>query len=395
MGSPKQYPTLFSALQSTNSSFAEKDLEDLQFQFEDILSSTQKKIENLEREISLTKDKQNEKPKIDIEKRKSSTDRPGKKLKVSSSKGHSSGASHQKSKNVQPQKQQTSDFSEAIVETPKFQKPDNSNRFWSYLEEYWAEISQDDITTLEDWLKVHDHDSEYQTIPPLGEHYTSKWIDEDLFEEMKEGSKSAECPKGFVDENYSNCAEKAELLAKAKEECYNIQEYVSGSLTERLVAALVKGNLMTSLDNDLDEACSSEAVAMKQNHLKPDRAVSEILEKRLLRELLHNDYLQSEDADTDTDDELLGELKMLQFSLKPISEHNKLQKTNLLSCAKAEMKKQEVKMKLQECDAKVMESYRTMAAARSKKKKLSKKEQEQILIMLRRRSCLVNELEKM
>ncbi|GFT28902.1 transcriptional adapter 3 [Trichonephila clavipes] len=93
------------------------------------------------------------------------------------------------------------------------------------------------------------------------------------------------------------------------------------------------------------------------------------------------------------EDEICQELKKLQDALKPVQEYNTIQKKKLLVLAKAEMAEQEAKKKLQEHDAKVMEIYRAVAAAR-RNKTMNKELEDQMKRTLTERQKLVEKLSK-
>ncbi|GFY79141.1 hypothetical protein TNIN_305011, partial [Trichonephila inaurata madagascariensis] len=108
--------------------------------------------------------------------KKNSDERPPKKSKDSSNKAHSS-SSNQKNKYIPPDPHQ---------EIPKPLKNDAPSRFWSFVEPYCADITQDTIRAIEDWIAPQESDEDYQEIPELGEHFSETWPLEDLKEEMIE-----------------------------------------------------------------------------------------------------------------------------------------------------------------------------------------------------------------
>ena len=64
---------------------------------------------------------------------------------------------------------------------------DAPNRFWSTIEPYCADITNEDLKVLEDIIRSHEDDVEYHKVPSLGKHYSKKWAQEDLLDEQKEG----------------------------------------------------------------------------------------------------------------------------------------------------------------------------------------------------------------
>ncbi len=72
-------------------------------------------------------------------------------------------------------------------ELPKLPKNDTANRFWASVEPYCQEVTNEDLRVLEDLLRSHEDDVEYQKVPSLGKHYSQKWAHEDMLEEQREG----------------------------------------------------------------------------------------------------------------------------------------------------------------------------------------------------------------
>lgn len=91
----------------------------------------------------------------------------------------------------QQQKLQEYEFTEEATgeaALPRIPRNDAPDRFWSSVEPYCAEITNDDLKSLEEMLTVgSDDDADYYKVPPLGKHYSLRWAHEDLQAEQKEG----------------------------------------------------------------------------------------------------------------------------------------------------------------------------------------------------------------
>ncbi|GFY72062.1 transcriptional adapter 3 [Trichonephila inaurata madagascariensis] len=119
------------------------------------------------------------------------------------------------------------------------------------------------------------------------------------------------------------------------------------------------------------------------------------LEERMRAAFVTAGLLEPDEEESKSeDDEITQELKKIQAALIPVQEYNRIQKEKLLALAKAEMAKQEVKKKLQEHDAKVMEIYRTVAAARENKT-MNKNLEDQVKKIVRERKKLEEKLSQM
>lgn len=74
---------------------------------------------------------------------------------------------------------------------PRIPKNDAPNRFWASVEPYCADITNEEVRTLEELLKPPEDEAEHYKIPPLGKHYSQRWAQEDLLEEQKDGARAA------------------------------------------------------------------------------------------------------------------------------------------------------------------------------------------------------------
>ncbi|KAG8186137.1 hypothetical protein JTE90_022725 [Oedothorax gibbosus] len=369
-----------------------KDMKCVQFQLEDILVCATKRKKHLEEAISDLENlnaKRNKRSKsTDSLEKKGSEERPPKKIKEA----------HSKSVSLAPQpKGKFIQTHYVDLDAPKIQKNDAASRFWTFLEPYCAEITQDTIRAIESWMHPQANNEKYQRIPKLGQHFASKWPLEDIIEELKEGSKSVENNKGMFTDSVTELAEVEKIINLGLDECKADPEDQYDSLINRIIYSLVGENLMTFLDDTMTEVCNGDIVINIKPCLSQTYSVFEAdtIEKRLTKDLHEIGLLElTESQSNGTNDEVLRELKILQGALQPVNEYNTLQKKKLLVSAKAEMAKQELKKKLQEVDAKVMEIYRIVAAAR-RNNSMSKKLEEQVKRTLREKKKLVEKLKNM
>ncbi|CAB4058504.1 TADA3 [Lepeophtheirus salmonis] len=222
-----------------------------------------------------------------------------------------------------------SDNSKPPQTTPKNETP---SRFWAFVEPYCAPITSDDIKLLEDLIKTHDDISDYYRIPPLGEHYASRWAGEDLENERLKGSGEEEIgEKG-------SCLPKIEDLSKDVPTFYD--------LTQRLVAGLMEENVMTPIEDSMDgrNGCD-EKDGGTVSYIKSESNTQSIsatnpnsLEARVRKELEEQGILDKSSSrkskNNDGPDEVLEELQRCQNELKAVSAHNIKQLKRLLHAAK-------------------------------------------------------------
>ncbi|KAF8792233.1 transcriptional adapter 3-like [Argiope bruennichi] len=380
---PSKFPTV---LQKRNLNV--NDLREVQFELESqliIASKRKRQLENKIFSLETLHSKKDKRSRSDSTEKRGSDERPPKKARESSSKA----SSQHKSKFIPPA------LPDPHQETPKPPKNDAPSRFWSFIEPYCADITQDIIRTIEDWINPQESDEKFYKIPELGKHFSEKWVLDDLTEEIIEGSKSVENHKGLFNGSAQDLAEIERIKKLGEDECS--LRLGNATILDRLVHSLVEENLMTELDDTMNDACDDDIIQKSKPSTvqTPSSPSNENLEKRLHAKFIESGLLEPEEEETEVcDDEVSQELKKLQGALIPVHEYNIIQKKKLLALAKAEMAKQEIKKKLQELDAKVMETYRTVANAK-RTKTMNKKLEDQIKRILRERRKLIERLSNM
>lgn len=382
-----------------------EELDSVQSDLETLLANAGKRLKQLENEIQILQNWQEKngdvkpsigkvgksgkvQPDTPVKRSKGSDDKPSKKFKESSGKGTSSSfINRPKSKITQPK---LPDDGPPMVDLSKLPKNNAVNKFWASVEPYCADITNEDLKFLEELLRSHEDDSDYFKVPALGMHYTEKWAEEDLLEEQAEGARINEKRRGTNGISETNGT--TGLLKKAESGIKD--EPLFGPLTQRLVSALIEENIMTPMDDDMEEGTSNnDTLDIEAPAISPRALAKQLnlgnpahLEKRIKRELEEQGILDGEDTfDDDPDDEILAELRKKQAELKAVSQHNIMVTKKLYKLAKEMMDKQEVKKKLSAADAEVMEAYRKIQIAKQKKKPPTKKERESVLKALKDR----------
>jgi len=282
----------------------------------------------------------------------------------------------------------------ATPEVPKPPPPKNdiTNRFWQHVEQYCQEISTDDIKVLEDLISspIND-DSDYFKIPPLGRHYTLRWAQEDLQDEQKEGIKLAEGKKKNLKTESGGTDVSDKLLREVDLNGCSDDVAPLGPLTQRLIAGLVEENvLMNDIENKaVDGLGVSRPGFMKSLGL----GSASSLEKRIKKELQEQGIMETDYNNDEDDDEILSELRRCQAELRAVLSHNSTQLNRLLTLARESLVRHDLKKKLRDADHKVIEAYRTIAAARQKKKTPSKKDKDAAWKYLKDREGIVRQLD--
>ena len=118
------------------------------------------------------------------------------------------------------------------------------------------------------------------------------------------------------------------------------------------------------------------------------------LEARVRQELAAQDIIEKPDrmAEDDESDQVLCELKKRQAELQALVALNQDMKRDLLEAAHTEMRKQELRHRVQAADAEVLEWFRKFTSYKQNKKSPSKKEREQATKALKEREAILRVL---
>ncbi|XP_050402924.1 transcriptional adapter 3-B [Patella vulgata] len=394
------------------------ELDTVQTDLETLLASAGKRLKLLESEIQILVNWQDKKDSTGNKKgtpvgkdhqqnsgkrgKGATDDKPSKKLKdVNGKASHVVATPPAKPKNKSAvSKLQEYEFSDSPRETlPKLPKNDAVNRFWQSVEPYCADITNDDLKLLEDTLKSHEEDSDYFKVTPLGKHYTEKWAEEDLMEEQTDGVK-VDKKRNSGSHNNNHIHHDSTTLLK-KLEPNNMEDSPFGQLTQRLVSALIEENIMTPIDDSMNDITGGKESADEAPAISPRTLAKQLnignpvhLERRIKRELEEQGILDFEDKEDDNpDDEILAEIRKKQSELRLLCQRNIIITRQLYCKAKEQMARQEMKKKLAAADAEVMEAYRKIQTAKQKKKTPTKKEKDAAFKALKERASIMKALE--
>lgn len=387
-----------------------EELDTLQLELETLLSSASRRLRVLEAETQILTDWQDKKGDRRFLKLGKEQE-PGtpvkhkpKKPKLEGKGSHASGQGpgRPKSRNVPP-KIQEYELTDDPVDVPRIPKNDAPNRFWASVEPYCADITTEEIKSLEDLLKTPDDEADYYKIPPLGKHYSQRWAQEDLQEEQKDGARAsmaADKKKGALGPLTELDSKDVDSLMKKSESQHDQPEdgCPFGHLTQRLLQALVEENIISPIEDSPipdKESGMDGASTSPRSQMKPFSAPhTKSLEIRIKEELIAQGLLESEDRPAeDSEDEVLAELRKRQAELKALSAHNRAKKVELLRLAKEEMNKQELRHRVRMADNEVMDAFRKIMAARQKKRTPTKKEKDQAWKALKERESILKLLD--
>uniref|UniRef100_A0A2P2I1R2 Transcriptional adapter 3-like n=1 Tax=Hirondellea gigas TaxID=1518452 RepID=A0A2P2I1R2_9CRUS len=293
------------------------------------------------------------------------------------------------------------------AEPPRPPPPRNdiTNRFWAMVDSYCQEMTADDIKMLEELIASHNDDPDVYKVQPLGKHYTLRWAQEDLMDEQKEGNKLSDGGNsGSNNHGKKKGSSSNEVPEKLLKEV-DLNHHTSGDdtaplgpLAQRLLASLVEDKLL--LQNHSPSAADSngenKGVAVGRPSFLRSLAMGSGagLDKRLRKELQDHGIIEPDHPGTEDDGEILQELKRCQGELKGVSAHNHTQLNRLLKLARDALYRHDLKKKLKDSEAKVIESYKNISSLRVKKKPLVKKDKETAWKAIKDRELIVKQLDR-
>lgn len=253
----------------------------------------------------------------------------------------------------------TSNFPSATQTTPHHHKislPKNDvpNKFWLSVEPYCMPITQEDIKMLDDLLDEYTEPL-VPSIPELGPHYFNRWTTDDLNDEQD--CSNSKHTKRSTNTTTTTTATNNDSMKKVGDK--NISEGIAGPLTQRLVAALLEENdLQSDVSKDSSDSCAENQSSTANR--SQTTAIASLLkngidvEKRLKKELFDLGIFDSTDIAKDKDDEILNEIKRVRTELKAIADFNRNELKVLRAAAKGEMKRLDIKRKLDQIDQEVI-----------------------------------------
>lgn len=265
------------------------------------------------------------------------------------------------------------------------------NKFWLSIEPYCMPISQEDLKMLDDLIEEFSGNIN-TAIPELGPHYGVQWGLEDLADEKDNSNaqvKSATGKKG-AQQQHNNATQNGEVMRILRNSKKGMGEGVTGPLTQRLVSALIEENLISDSTNTTTttstENSNSSLENMPNNGVMQTRSTVGLLkngisiERRVRQELIEQGILDDEEDlnSTPPDDEILQEIKRIQSELVGIAKFNTNELLKLQSIANEELKRLEIKRKLDDVDQKVLEMHEKMVANKQTGHKMTKQERDEI-----------------
>ncbi|XP_061388045.1 transcriptional adapter 3-like [Musca vetustissima] len=277
------------------------------------------------------------------------------------------------------------------VQKPIPAKIDTPNKFWLSVEPYCMPLTNEDLRLLDDLMEQYNGPL-VPPIPELGPHYSTIWAAEDM-KEIQQGSNPNTNNRLKPQNNggVNNMLKKADSI---------VDECVTGPLTQRLVSALMEEQLITNPADVVADNSNSSSENTHSSAAMSFRSLSMLrncigIEKRVKKELIEQGILDISDFPNNDEDEIHAEIKRLVAELSAIAEYNSNALKRLHEAASEEIKRLEVKRKLDAIDQEILETYKRTLQTKAKRKPLSPEEQQEIYRLTAEQKTLSDQLERM
>lgn len=276
-------------------------------------------------------------------------------------------------------------------------KNDTPNKFWLSVEPYCMPLTHEDIRLLDDLLEQYSGPL-VPPIPELGPHYTSTWATDDLKNIQLNSNLQV---NGNFHKNGQSVVTASQMLKKADN---ILGECVTGPLTQRLVSALIEEHILPHTEDMLVENSNgnNENIHLtEQSQTSGDfRSLAMLnncigIENRLKNELIEQGILDLSDFPNNNEDQILSEINKLVAELSAIAEYNSDALKRLHKSATQEIKRLEVKRKLDLIDQEILEAYKRTIQNKAKRKPLTNEEQEEIYRLTNEQKTLSDQLDRM
>ncbi|XP_030378435.1 transcriptional adapter 3 [Scaptodrosophila lebanonensis] len=281
---------------------------------------------------------------------------------------------------------------------PKMAVPKNDmpNKFWLSVEPYCMPLTNEDFRLIDDLLEQY-RGPLVPPIPTLGPHYSTVWAQEDMKCLQPGGAR-------MKSQNSLAMLKKAEGL---------VEENITGPLTQRLVSALIEESLLTlpSEQAAVGEHSNSNSTTTSSNentHTSSTNSASAAgnfrslsmlkhcvgIEQRVKKELVESGIFEAGEFAHDDVDEVLMEIKRITAEISTVAHFNSEELKRLRAAASEEIKRIELKRKLDTVDQEILECYKRMLQYRAKRKGHTLEEKQEIMRLTNEQRTLAEQLDR-
>ncbi|XP_002010442.3 transcriptional adapter 3 [Drosophila mojavensis] len=292
---------------------------------------------------------------------------------------------------INHQQQQQAQQQQQILPKVAMPKNDMPNKFWLSVEPYCMPLTNEDLRLIDDLLEQY-RGPLVPPVPPLGPHYSTVWAQEDMKALQPGGARQKS-------QNATAMLKKAEGM---------LEEGITGPLTQRLVSALMDESLPSeqaavgehsnsSSNENTHSSSTSNAAAASGNFRSLAMLKHGVgIEQRLKKELMDSGLIDANELGAHEDvDEVLLEIKRVTAEINTVAQFNSDELQRLRAGASEEIKRIELKRKLDSIDQEILECYKRMQQYRAKRKVHTNEEKQEILRLTSEQRALAEQLERM